>query len=158
MHPQASRPTPNITWLVLDGPVDCLWVESLNSVLDDSRCFTVANGDRIPMTDRMKVVIETDDLKNASPTAVSRIGVVYVGEKDLSWKVLVSSWLATAKDKIAIVLQDIMVRIVTGDESPTAQPAAASSASTPVFLWACKEVCGEVSKAGISSVVPPLLY
>jgi dynein heavy chain len=93
---RANKDKKNFTWLVLDGPVDAIWIENMNTVMDDNKLLTLANNDRIPML-RPNVTLhfEVEDLRNASPATVSRAGIIYVSEADLGWKPYVTSWVAS---------------------------------------------------------------
>jgi dynein heavy chain len=97
---KANKDKKNFTWLILDGPVDAIWIENMNTVMDDNKILTLANNDRIPML-RPNVTLhfEVEDLRNASPATVSRAGIIYISEADLGWKPYVASYVAErAKD------------------------------------------------------------
>ena len=85
--------------MVIDGPVDTLWIESMNSVLDDSMRLTLVNCDVIALTKNVRLLFEVDGLAVASPATVSRVGMVYLDIEELGWKPVLKSWLEKKLDR-----------------------------------------------------------
>ena len=153
---KALRASNVVTWLVLDGPVDVVWAENLNAVLDETKYLTIANGDRWPVTDRIKVVFETGHLINASPSTVSRTGIVHVGAHVLAWKTVANVWLMGRKDKVAVILKDIMFRLVTGAlEAVSKQSPLAAHYSTISLVMNMLSLLAILLKPLEASKLPP---
>ncbi|VDL18993.1 unnamed protein product [Hymenolepis diminuta] len=86
-------------WIILDGDIDPMWIESLNTVMDDNKVLTLASNERIPLTPTMRLLFEISHLKTATPATVSRAGILYVNPQDLGWGPYVYSWLAARDNR-----------------------------------------------------------
>ncbi|XP_057895061.1 dynein axonemal heavy chain 17 [Melospiza georgiana] len=100
----AMRDLANIThdgpkWIILDGDIDPMWIESLNTVMDDNKVLTLASNERIPLTPTMRLIFEISHLRTATPATVSRAGILYINPADLGWSPIVASWIETRTEK-----------------------------------------------------------
>ncbi|NWV39884.1 DYH17 protein, partial [Grantiella picta] len=100
----AMRDLANIThdgpkWIILDGDIDPMWIESLNTVMDDNKVLTLASNERIPLTPTMRLIFEISHLRTATPATVSRAGILYINPADLGWNPIVASWIETRTEK-----------------------------------------------------------
>ncbi|XP_064322361.1 dynein axonemal heavy chain 10 [Phalacrocorax carbo] len=80
-------------YILFDGDVDALWVENMNSVMDDNKLLTLANGERIRLQSHCALLFEVGDLQYASPATVSRCGMVFVDPKNLKYKPYWQKWI-----------------------------------------------------------------
>ena len=88
-----TKDEPTRRWVVFDGPVDSLWIENMNTVLDDNMMLCLANQERIKLKPEMRMLFEVGDLTSASPATVSRCGMVYMNMEAVGWKAILETLL-----------------------------------------------------------------
>lgn len=111
---KASKQVPGQNaWIVLDGPIDSLWIENLTSALDVNKILTLSNGDRIPMSAGMRLFFESDSMRHTPPSVLSRTGVVALDDKTLHWKALTATWLDTRGEDQRVLLSSLFDRYMT---------------------------------------------
>lgn len=106
-------------YILFDGDVDALWIENMNSVMDDNKILTLANQERIKLqkhsallfevsyilienvdclTNYTFVILQVGDLQYASPATVSRAGMVYVDPKNLGYQPFMDKWINSRRE------------------------------------------------------------
>ena len=86
-------------YIVFDGDVDAVWVENMNSVMDDNKLLTLPNGERIRLQNHCKLLFEVYDLQYASPATISRCGMVYVDSRNLGYDPFIHRWLKSRQNE-----------------------------------------------------------
>lgn len=97
-----------LNWIICDGDIDPEWIESLNSVLDDNHLLTLPTGERISFGKNVNFIFETSDLSYASPATISRMGMIFLNNEDISIKSLINEWVKRQPEDIQMKLDDFI--------------------------------------------------
>jgi dynein heavy chain 1, cytosolic len=87
----------------------------LNSVLDDNKLLTLPSGERMSIPSNVRIILEVDSLAHATPATVSRCGMVWFSDDNITANMTLQHLLGQLE------LEDFVGDTATDRELPAAQ-------------------------------------
>ena len=69
-------------------------------MLDDNKKLCLNSGEIVKMSDQMTMMFEAEDLEQASPATVSRVGMIFCETRNIGWAAVRNVWLDSLSEQV----------------------------------------------------------
>ena len=83
--------------IIFDGQIDNGWIEYINNIYNDYKFLTTPIGDCLNLNDNFKMFFEVMNLKNVSPSFLTRQFIVHCDTSIFSWDNILYCWIDSNK-------------------------------------------------------------
>ncbi|KJP87906.1 hypothetical protein AK88_02510 [Plasmodium fragile] len=97
--------------IYFDCYLHSLWIENLNSVLDESKILCLSKCDIIPIHDHTRFIMETYDLKDITMATVSRCGLIILNNYDLDIASYICSYVNSLTTNFDAIHKHILINL-----------------------------------------------
>ena len=90
-------------WLLLDGPMDYKWTETIETIIGVRRKMNLHSGEELHVPRNMQMIFETASINKVSPGLIAKCGLVVMESNDFTWKTIFSNWFNNAQHDESIM-------------------------------------------------------
>ena len=83
--------------IIFDGQIDNDWIEYINNIYSDCKFLTTPTGDCINLNDNFKMFFEVMNIKNVSPSFLTRQYIVHCDSSIFGWDNILYCWIDSNK-------------------------------------------------------------
>eukprot|EP00057_Strongylocentrotus_purpuratus_P006394 XP_011660868.1 PREDICTED: dynein beta chain, flagellar outer arm [Strongylocentrotus purpuratus] len=100
-----SQTKPHIKAMHLDGEINPTQMEIFSSLFDHDGTLVLANNERVHIPDNFSIFWEIESMDQLSPGLLSRVGLLSMDRSDVSWALLLTTWLDRRPEKDQDILK-----------------------------------------------------
>ncbi|CRG98628.1 dynein heavy chain, putative [Plasmodium relictum] len=97
--------------IYFDCYLHSLWIENLNSVLDESKILCLSKCDIIPIHKHTHFIMETYDLKDITMATISRCGLIILNNYDLNIAAYICSYINMLSNNFDTIHKHILLNL-----------------------------------------------
>lgn len=88
-----------------------MWIENMNSLLDENRKLCLRSGEIIRICPKTSLFFEVQSLQYATPATISRCGIINMEASSIGWRSFVHKWCKDSSSVWSVNNEDLILEL-----------------------------------------------